>query len=205
MTKSWNDRLYSSMRLRLSLNGDYKGWMDFDSPYRTYSAIFGLGKKVTDYEEWAVGITLSSNQVRTIPVPFFAYNRTWNEKWGIETALPGRAFLRRNCGRDNAIMIGAEYHSKFYALNWTDDPGGPTLNSEFEPTFLRYNGFRTVVHYEHRLSKWFWIYTQAGAYLPWQTRFNDIADVDREITLDVGMRPLFRLGLFLAPPAEMLR
>ena len=202
VTKSWNDRYYSSIRLRLSLNGDYDGLMDFDSPYRTYSAIVGIGKKVTDYEEWAAGITLSVNQVRTIPVPFFAYNKTWNEKWGIETALPGQAFVRRNVGPNNAFLLGAEFHSKFYALDWSD---GPAANPDFQPTFLRYNGFRAVLHYEHRLSKWFWIYGQGGVYLPGQSRFNPIDDVAAEIDLDVGTRPLFRLGLFLAPPEEMLR
>jgi hypothetical protein len=203
LTRSWNDRYYTSVRLRLSLNGDYQGLMDFDSPYRTYSAIFALGKKVTDYMEWAAGFTVSSNQVRTIPVPFFAFNRTWNERWGIETVLPGQAFVRRNIGRNNAIMLGAEFHSKFYTLNWTDD--GPRPNPGFEPTFLRYNGFRTVLHYEHRLSKWFWAYAQGGLYLPWQTRFNPIADVEAEIDLDAGTRPLLRVGLFLAPPRELIR
>ena len=202
-TKRWNDRYYSSVRLRISLNGDYDGLIDFDQPYRTYSAIFAMGKKVTDYLEWAAGLTISSNQVRTIPVPFFAYNRTWNERWGLETALPGQAFVRRNIGRDNALMLGAEYHSKFYALNWTDD--GPVPTPGFEPTFLRYNGFRAVLHYEHRLSKWFWAYMQSGVYLPWQTRFNPIDDVDTEIELDAGTRPVLRVGLFLAPPKELIR
>ncbi len=191
-TKSWDDRYYTTARLRMSSNGDYKGLWDFDHQFRTYSAAFAFGKKISDNKEWAAGFTLSSNQARFVAVPFFVYNITWNDNWGLETALPGQFYLRRNTGADqqNAFLLGATFDSKFYALHTGPDTG------EFEDLgsfYLRYSGIRATLHYEHRIVPWVYAYGQAGYYIPINARFNPFENVDQDLFTDVQGRPILRV------------
>jgi hypothetical protein len=202
-THSWNERFYSSGRFRMSLNGDYQGLINFDDIYRTYSAAAVYGKKVDADTEWAVGLTFSHNKARSIALPFFVYNRTFNERWGIQTALPGQAYLRRNVGRKmvNTFLLGATFDSRYYAIN-TGSRGGFEELGQF---FLRNNGIRSMLQYEHNLGPWVWAFGQAGYFLPVQTRFNPEEDIDLDIMTEVSGRPFFRVGVFLAPPKEMIK
>ena len=202
-TYSLDDRYYLSSRVRMSLNGDYQGLIDFDNIYRTYSAAVVYGKKVSDDTEWAVGLTYSNNKARQIALPFFVYNRTFNERWGLQTALPGQAYLRRNVGRRmvNTFLLGATFDSRYYALNTEPERGFP----ELQQYFLRNNGIRAMLQYEHNLAPWVWAFGQAGYYIPVQTRFNPADDIDRDLETTVGGRPFFRVGVFLAPPKELIK
>lgn len=204
LTKSFNERFYASGRVRLSLNGDYDGFIDFGEDYRTYSGGLAFGKKVSDNEEWGVGMTFSSNKARTVAIPFFIYNKTWNDRWGLESALPAQVNLRHNVGKDlkNAFLIGANFDSRYYAINSVGDKG---RYQEFDRFFLRTNGIRAQVHYEHHLGSWFWTYIQGGYYLPVNARFNRISDVDLDLDTNMDARPFFRIGLFVAPPKELIR
>lgn len=203
VTKSFDERFYGSARLRLSLNGDYNGLINFAEPYRVYGAAVAFGKKVSDSEEWAVGATISSNKARTIALPFFVYNRTYNDRWGIQTALPGQAFARYNTGpeKHNAFLFGATFDSRYYAIN-TDK------RREFERLeqfYLRNNGVRIQLQYEHNIIPWIWAFGQGGYYVPVNTRFNPAEDIQIDLDTEVGGRPFFRLGIFLAPPKEFIR
>ena len=204
-THSWDERFYSSGRFRVSYNGDYRGLIDFGSLYRTYSAALVYGKKVSDDEEWAVGITYSNNKARQIALPFLVYNRTFNERWGLQTALPGQAYLRRNVGRRmvNTFLFGATFDSKYYALN-TEPQEGKSF-SDLGQFFLRNNGIRAMLQYEHNISSWTWAFAQAGYYIPVQTRFNPADDIDLDLNTKVETRPFFRVGVFLAPPKELIK
>jgi hypothetical protein len=204
VSKSWDEKFYTTARIRMSLNGDYQGLISFDNIYRTYSAAAAFGKKVSDDEEWAVGLTFSSNKARTIAIPFFMYNKTFNDRWGIQTALPGQAFIRHNRGRDlkNAFLLGAQFDSRYYAINTGNSreqiPG-------LDQFFLRNNGVRFQLQYEHSLVPWVWAFVQGGYYLPVATRFNRADDIALDLDTNPGGRPFFRFGVFLAPPRELIR
>jgi len=203
VTKSFNEKFYTTARLRISLNGDYEGLINFANIYRTYSAAAAFGKKISEDEEWAVGLTFSSNKARTIALPFFAWNKTFNDRWGIQSALPGLAFLRYNVGasRKNAFLFGAIFDSRYYAINTDTRPQFKELGQYF----LRNNGIRVQLQYEQNFIPWVWAFAQAGYYAPVNTRFNPADNIDLDIFTEPGGRPFFRVGVFLAPPKELIR
>ncbi|MEO0733791.1 MAG: hypothetical protein AAFZ52_13225, partial [Bacteroidota bacterium] len=202
-TKSFNEKFYATGRVRMSLNGDYEGLIKFDNIYRTYSAAAAFGKKISEDEEWAVGLTFSSNKARTIAIPFFVWNKTFNDRWGVQTALPGQAFLRYNVGtmRKNAFLLGAIFDSRYYAINTDTRPAFKELGQ----FFLRNNGIRIQLQYEQNLVPWVWAFAQGGYYAPINARFNPENDVDLDLFTEPNGRPFFRLGVFLAPPKELIR
>ncbi len=200
LTKSFNERFYTSIRLRMSLNGDYEGLVNFNDPYRSYGVIAGIGVKPSENKEWGVGVTFSQNDARRVLLPFLIYNITWSERWGLETVLPGAAFLRHNFTQDNKVLVGAEFYSKFYALNWTDTPGGDRF-----AYFFRNNGVRFQADYEHKLTKWIWAYAQGGYFLPVTATFSPVDDSDMDLDTSQGGRPFLRVGLFLSPPEDYVK
>lgn len=203
-TKSFDDRYYLSARVRLSLQGDYDGFVDFDPEYRTYSGAVAFGKKVNADTEWGVGLTYSTNAARTVVLPFLFYNRTWNDRWGLESALPAQVFLRYNVdpARGHAFRTGVQADSKFYVINSLGDRGRFENLNEF---YLRRLGLKALTQYEHKLGGWFWAFAQGGVYIPINARFNEIDAVDVDLMTSVEARPFFRVGLFLAPPKELIR
>jgi hypothetical protein len=132
------------------------------------------------------------------------YNKTFNDRWGIQTALPGQAFIRHNRGRDlkNAFLLGAQFDSRYYAINTGNSreqiPG-------LDQFFLRNNGVRFQLQYEHSLVPWVWAFVQGGYYLPVATRFNRADNIALDLDTNPGGRPFFRFGVFLAPPRELIR
>lgn len=203
-SKSWDDKIYSSARLRLSLSGDYDGLVNFGEDYRTYSGGLAIGKKVSDNKEWGVGLTFSTNKARTVAIPFFIYNITWNDHWGLEAALPGQVFLRHNiCPiTQQTILFGARFDSRYYAINSLGDKG---RYEDFGRFFLRTNGIRTQVHYERRLIPWVFAYAQGGMFFALNARFNAIDNISLDLQTNTQTRPFFRIGLFVAPPKELIR
>jgi hypothetical protein len=204
VTKSFNEKFYASARIRLSLQGDYDGLTDFAKEYRTYSGGLAFGKKVSADKEWGFGLTYSTNAVRTVVLPFFIYNKTYNNYWGLESALPGQIFLRYNIDpvHQHAFKFGAAVDSRFYVINSLGDRGRYDNFNEF---YLRNLGVKALVQYEHKLSAWFWAFAQGGMYVPINSRFNSIDNVDLDLDTNVDARPFLRIGLFLAPPRELIR
>ena len=203
VTRAFTDRYYGTATVRLSLNGDYQGLIDFDEVYRNYSFGFGFGKKISDEEEWAVGITGSVNKLRAIALPFFLYNNTFTDNFGIELGLPAQAFLRWNVGdsKKNSFLIGPKFESKFYAINKDERADFNDLGR----FFLRRNGIKFLLQYEHNLAPWVWAFGQGGYYLPWNARFNQDSDLDLDLDTTVGGRSFLRAGIFLAPPKDLIK
>lgn len=195
--RSWNSRFYSTAVLRMSVNGDYAGWMDFGDHYRTYSALLAFGVKPNEDREWGFGLTFSHNDVRNIILPFFIFNRTFNDRWGLQSVLPAELYLRRNFGPTTTLLIGAEYDSKFYALNWRTIPA-PYL----EGYYLRNGGVRVKAHLEQQVIPWIWIYGDAGVWLPLNSEFNLQSNVDVTLKAEPASRPFVQVGIFLSPPKD---
>ncbi len=203
VTKALDEKFYLSGRLRMSLNGDYQGLIDFNEVYRNYSAGFGFGKKISEDESWAVGVALSSNKLRTIALPFVLWNKTFTDNFGMELGLPSQAFVRWNVGSDkkNSFLFGPKFESKFYAINKDDREDFSDLGR----FFLRRNGIKVQLQYEHNIAPWVWLFGQGGYYIPWQNRFNMETDLDTDLDTTVGGRPFIRAGLFLAPPKDLIK
>lgn len=204
LTKSFNDTYYVAIRGRLSLQGDYDGLTSFAKEYRTYSGGIGFGKKISEDEEIGLGVTYSTNKARNVILPFFFYNKTWNDRWGLEAALPAQIFLRHNvkAGQPHALKFGAKANSKFYVINSQEDKG---RYENFNEYYLRSLDVKILAEYEHRLGGWCWAFLQGGMLVPINARFNSVDNVDLDLRTKVNPRPFFRVGLFIAPPKDLIR
>lgn len=199
-SKSLNEKHYAIFRLRMAYNGDYTAWNDFDNRYATYSAAGIFGVKPNDNLEWGVGLTYSNNPERTRVLPFLIYNRTFNDKWGIESVLPVQIYGRYNVNKDCIVLFGGEYHSKNYSVD---------LNTNAQALSSTYNFRHAEVLFqtslEQHLFSWIWLNVKAGYQLPLRSRFNNVTLPDYSFRATPGGQPYVRIGLFLSPSANAIK
>ncbi|MBU3677789.1 MAG: hypothetical protein FGM54_11505 [Chitinophagaceae bacterium] len=113
-----------------------------------YGSAF-YGWKKGDYRMMGVGLSRTYRLGRPLIVPVFLYNRTFNEKWGIEAVLPARGHVRYNFSTNSMLLGGYELEGQQVDL----------VNSN---TFLQRGEIKPRLVFEQRLKGFFWLSLQAG-------------------------------------------
>ena len=198
--KPINSKFYASLKLEGSFNGDYDGFVDFSERYAVYRAGLMLGMKKDPYTEWGFGLMVSKGFRRSLVLPFLMYNRTFNQRWGLETVLPVKIQVRHNISPDKILLLGTQFNSRNYSIDLPQNNAtGPSTNSIFH---MRSAELQIGATYQQRLSKWAWASLQAGYAQNFTSRFDRVTP-EREldyITARLSGGPFMKFGLFLSPP-----
>ena len=199
LTKAFDNKYYAGLRVRSSYRGDYDKGLSFDSRYATYSALAVFGVKPRPDLEWGIGLTYSDNFFRTQVLPFAIYNRTFNDKWGLEMVIPVQLMGRYNFREDRILLFGAEYQSDSYALDVLDSQSGNTL-----PYYFRHSEVAIKASYDHHVASWIWMTAEGGLQLPVRNRF-DAVDMGASFNNQAGAQPFFKIGIFATPPRNCIK
>lgn len=199
-SKSLNNKHYAIFRARAAYNGDFTAWNNFDSRYAAYSAAAIFGVKPNDYLEWGIGLTYRKNFENTRVLPFVVYNRTFNEKWGIETVLPVQIYGRYNFNEKSILLFGSEFHSKNYSVDLNTNSQALTSTYHFRHAEIL---FQTSI--EQHLFSWIWLNVKAGYQLPFRSRFNNVTLPEYSFRAKPGGQPYVRIGLFLSPSGKAIK
>ncbi|MCB9266972.1 MAG: hypothetical protein H6558_18235 [Lewinellaceae bacterium] len=199
ITKAFRDKYYGGLRLRTSYRGDYDQKMSFESQYATYSALAVFGVKPRPDLEWGVGLTYSDNFFNRQVLPFAIYNRTFNDKWGIETVLPVSVMGRYNFREGRLLLFGAEYQSDSYAIDVLTGKSEQAL-----PYYFRRSEIAVKASYDHNLYSWFWFNVEGGYQIPFRNEF--VAPGGGPTTRNSTKgQPFVKVGIFVTPPRECVR
>jgi hypothetical protein len=117
------------------------------SLYYYGSAFYGWKKG--DYRMVGVGLSRTYRLGRSLIVPVLLYNRTFNDRWGIEAVLPARAHVRYNFSTNSMLLGGYELEGQQVAI----------VNSN---NFLQRGEIKPRIVFEQRLKGFFWLSLQAG-------------------------------------------
>ena len=151
------------------------------------------GIKKNDFFEWGIGLLFSKNFRRTTILPFFLYNRTFNDRWGVESVFPANFFLRYNLNPSTITALGVEYNSSSFRLD-VEDLSGNLLD-------FAYNHAEVLLslRLERHLSSWIWANLQFGYQQNFDSEFEAKTDLVPDFRVDLQSGLFFRLGLFLSP------
>ena len=200
-TKSFNERIYSLIRLRATYNGDYDQGMTINDRYGIYSVIGGVGFKESDKKEWGLGLSysFSFSKFRTRLIPFLLYNQTFNDKWGIEAILPLQVFARYNVSKKTILLSGVEYHRSFYNADFYN-----AFSNESENYYLKHSGLRSSITLEQKIAPWLWMHAKAGYQTSFTTDFHNQYDPTASFGANTSNTWFFQMGLFLSPPDRLM-
>lgn len=194
-TYSINDRYYASVRGRVAANGDYESWIDFDNRYAVYNLISIFGIKKREDTEWGFGLSFSHSFRRTIALPFLFYNRSFNEKWGIESVLPVMIMGRYNIKPGSILLFGFTYNSRSYSVD-LDNP------ETFNPSIYHLNHSELLIQtsLEQQIIPWLWFNVRGGFQFNFSTDFELEGEGPGSFQVDPQDAFFFRVGIFLSPP-----
>lgn len=191
--QSFGENNYLGLQVRGAFSGNYNGIIDTDSYYRQLraSAIWGVKKR--DDLEWGIGLVYSENFSRKRVLPFFLYNRTYNERWGLESAFPVSILMRYNFTPTSLLLFGPELTSANYALR--GEQQSPEDDYYFRHTELQFGA-----KYERQISPWIWANIHAGLQVNFDSRYEKALNIDELFEPDLITGAFLKIGLFLSPP-----
>lgn len=179
--KPLNSKHFLIFQGQADLNGNYRSLDQISGKAMTYSGAAIFGWKKNDNFMWGVGITRTYRAGQVLHIPAILYNRTFNQKWGVEALLPARLNVRRNFGPTSYLMAGFEIEGNAYYL---------TPKNANEPDwFLRRGEMKPRITYERQLGGFIWLSAQVG----W--RYNWRFDVFNTQNPVANQRPVFENGL----------
>ncbi|MCG8329485.1 MAG: DUF6268 family outer membrane beta-barrel protein [Chitinophagales bacterium] len=201
VTKSFNNKYYAGVRLRVSSRGDYDNWLDLSQRYTTLSGTAAFGVKPHKDLEWGIGLTYNDNFARKRVWPFIVYNQTFNERWGIETLLPAKVMMRYNFKPQSMLLFGAELENGSYAIDVLKEGSENPL-----PYYYRHTEIGIKASYNQHIFSWIWLNAEAGALVPIRNRFEDAADpLELRYDNSTSMAPFFKIGIFASPPKCLVK
>lgn len=119
----------------------------------TYSGTAVYGWKRSDSLMLGLGLARTYRLGRLIHVPVLLYNRTFNDRWGVEMLLPARAAVRRNFNTKTLATLGYELEGTQYLMT-SITPG--------KDQFLQRGEIKPRINIERNLRGFWWLSLQAG-------------------------------------------
>jgi hypothetical protein len=170
--------------LILSAMSDYNGnfgWNTIDEipmPTGTFGALYGWKKD--ENTQFAIGATQTWRGGEKLYVPLLMYNKTFNDKWGLEMLLPARAHVRYNFSAQSLLLAGFEIEGNSYRLGRRKDISFPTQElAASEAIELRRSELKFRAIYERKLFGFVWLSAQAGWRYNFKFNFSEARDSKR--------------------------
>ncbi|GGE99383.1 DUF6268 family outer membrane beta-barrel protein [Hymenobacter cavernae] len=197
-------------RVKGELNGDYTASELDVEDYLKMSGEFIYGWKRTKYFAWGVGLQLSYTFGRQSVYPVILYNRTFNERWGVEALFPARVSFRYNVS-DKTLLFGGYTVD---GMNYNIKLRQPLPNG-MQTLILRETEFKPRLRLEREIYDFLWFGLEAG--YRYNASFNTFDDEGnsgfslfrkgtrpRIIDNTLGGAPYASIELFLVPPRKFL-
>jgi len=191
--QSLGENNYLGLQFRGAFSGNYDGFINTDKYYQQIriSGIWGIKKR--DDLEWGIGLIYSDNFTRRIVLPFFLYNRTYNERWGIESAFPVSFLMRYNFTPRSLLLFGPELTSASYALR-----GEQQLATD--DYFFKHTELQFGAKYEQQIAPWVWANIHGGLQVNFDSQYEKAVDRNDLFEPDLITGAFLKIGLFLSPP-----
>lgn len=155
--KPFNNKNFMIIQANADLNGNYRNLSDLNAKGMTYSGTAIYGWKKNDNLMWGVGVTRTYRAGQLLHIPVILLNRTFNQKWGIETILPAKFNVRRNFSPSSYLLLGYEIEGNtFFVANTGQD------------VYLRRGEMKPRITFERKLAGFVWLSAQAGWRYNWR-------------------------------------
>jgi hypothetical protein len=142
------------------------------------------------------GIARTYRAGQVIHVPVLLWNRTFNDRWGMELLLPARGHLRYNFSTTSMLQAGFELEGNQFWMNLANSPNGTV--------YLQRGELKPRIMWDRKLAGFIWLNAQAGLRYNW--RFDAMNEYNardtklRYFTSDLGNPMYFALSLSFVTP-----
>lgn len=193
-----DDRTTLAATFSAAYNGDYEGFVNTDKRYAIYRGVALYSRKSGKNDEWGVGLYYKNGFRSSYVLPFGIYNKTFNDKWGLEALILSRVYGRYNANKNSIFLFGVEYTSRDFSID-----------IDFQETTANYNMKWPKVNlkgiWQRQFIGSFWLELQAGL----QYNLDPTLEVSpffvpgQNVSV-TSHNLMFSVGLFFTPPESWL-
>jgi hypothetical protein len=159
--KPLNDKNFLLVQANADANWSANSLSNITTKALTVNGSVLYGWKKSDNNMIAIGASRTYRLGRPLIVPVVLWNKTFNDKWGMELLLPARAHIRYNVNPKSMLFAGFELEGNQYALY---------QNNSNSILYLQRGEIKPRLMYERSIAGFWWISIQAGARI--NGRFN---------------------------------
>lgn len=163
--KPLNDRNFLIFQASADFNGVFPALGDINSKALTVSATGIYGWKTSESNMIGTGIARTYRAGRLIYVPVLLWNKTFNDRWGMELLLPAKGFVRYNFSTSSMLQVGFELEGNQFYANLPQSKNGDV--------FIQRGEFKPRIMWDKKITGFLWFNVQAG--LRYNFRF-DVMD-----------------------------
>lgn len=200
--RSIDNRRFYLLRFKGELNGDWgiDGPKDDMIDYfrSTFEAGYGW-KKSPDYVI-GVGFQIGYTFGRRSIYPAIIYNRTFNDRWGVESIFPANVRLRYNVNEKTLLYTGYRIDGASYNLYINEGP-----LSQFKEIELRRTDVKGLLRLEREIYDFLWFSVEGGFRQVYRNRvFDEVGSRDEILDNDLAGAGYVRFELYAVPPRRFM-
>lgn len=196
MFKPINEKNFLLLQASADANGIFKNLGDVNGKALTYSGTAIYGWKTSEKNIIGTGLARTYRAGQVIHVPVLFWNRTFNDRWGMELLLPARGFLRYNVSTTNMFQFGFELEGNQFWMN--------LVNSKNSSVFIQRGELKPRIMWDKKISGFIWLNAQAGLRYNWRFDIMDEYDARKDalryFTSNIGNPFYFNISLNLVSP-----
>lgn len=197
---SIDTRRFYLARVKGELNGDYTRDNINISDYLKVTLDMAYGWKRSPDYALGVGLQLGYTYGRQSIYPGILYNRTFNNKWGVESIFPANARLRYNLNDKTYLFGGYRLEGSSYDIFVDSTP-----LSEFGEIELRRTDIKGLLRLEREIYDFLWFGLEGGFRQYYRHRvFDEVGSRDELITNDLAGAGYVNVELFFVAPRKWL-
>lgn len=197
---------YLNVRTSFDLSGDYDSESDFNfEDYARLSVTAVYYTKTSIDHSYGWGLSYSYSLGRPLIYPVFAYNKNFNNNWGVEMLLPGWfKFRYNNLAQTNYWYTGMQVDGASYTVNLKN-----ATDNQLDRFLFRKAEIKAYLRYEREVYDFVWVGAEVG--INKNVSFNvsesesNLLDNNEVIRSNVGFVPYFNVKLFLVPPKKFYK
>jgi hypothetical protein len=194
--KPLNDRNFLIIQGSVDVNGVFPSFNDISSKAVTLSATGIYGWKTSESNLIGTGIARTYRAGRLIYVPVLLWNKTFNDKWGMELLLPAKGYLRYNFSTSSMLQLGFELEGNQFYTSLAQSKNGTA--------YIQRGEVRPRIMWDKKLTGFLWFNIQAGLRYNYRfdvmNKYDGKEDADRYFTSNVGNPLYINFSLNLVSP-----
>jgi hypothetical protein len=198
--RSLNEVNFYLVRAKLELNGDYTRDNVNVSDYLKTTVDIAYGWKRSPDFAWGIGLQMGYTFGRQRIYPGIIYNRTFNDKWGVESIFPANARLRYNVSEKTLLYTGYRIEGASFNLFANDPP-----LSQFNDVELRRTDIKGLLRLEQEIYDFLWFAVEGGFRQYYRHRlYDEVGSRDELIKNDLAGAGYIGIELYAVPPRKLL-
>lgn len=194
--KPLNEKNFLILQAIADFNGIFQNFSDINGKALTISGTAIYGWKTSDKNMIGAGLSRTYRAGQILHIPVLLWNKTFNDRWGMELLLPARGHLRYNFSTTNILQLGFELEGNQFWMNLTNSPNGQV--------FIQSGELKPRIIWDKKINGFIWFSAQAGLRYNWRfdvmNEYNAKEISQRYFTSNLGNPLYFNISINLVSP-----